>query len=321
MTKKLVAVLAQLSNEHKRAIEKAAEQNGFEARFFVENAQALPHLSDAEIVFGMGPELTQNAPRLRWFCTPQAGVDQYMGKNAFASPGAMLTNSSGAYGVTIAEHIVMVALEMMRRQMEYADIANRRQWTRNLRIRSIRNARVTLLGTGDIGREAAVRLRAFSPASIVGVNRSGKNPGELFDRVLPQAQLDAVLPETDLLILALPGTKETSGMLDEKRLLLLPEDSFLVNVGRGSAVDQQALERLMRAGRFAGAALDVFYREPLPKEDSLWQCPRLLITPHIAGNMTLDYTVDQIVSLFLEDFENYCAGRPLKRMVDRQRGY
>ena len=321
MNRKLIVSLEPISPGQREVITKAAKNKGFEALFFTRNADAMPYLSDAEIVFGAGLDLTKNAPALRWFCTPQAGVNQYLGDGAFASPCAVLTNSSGAYGTTIAEHIVMVTLEMMRRQQEYTAIVQRREWTRNLRVRSIRNARITLLGTGDIGQEAAIRLRAFSPASLVGVNRSGKNPGEAFDRILTREQLDNALPDTDLLILALPETDETNGILNEQRMLSMPKDSFLVNVGRGNAIHRQALERLLLSGHFAGVALDVFEQEPLPPGDSLWQCPRLLITPHVAGNMTLDYTVERIVSLFLEDFENYCANRPLRRKVDRTLGY
>ena len=108
--------------------------------------------------------------------------------------------------------------------------------------------------------------------------------------------------------------------LDAERLALLPDGALIVNVGRGTAVDQAALERELRAGRLQ-AALDVFEQEPLPADDPLWDCPGLLLTPHVAGNMTLPYTRDRIVALFLEDFENYCAGRPLQRQVDLKKGY
>ncbi len=215
----------------------------------------------------------------------------------------------------------MVTLEMMRRRSEYLEIVRRKGWIRDLHIDSIRNSRITLLGTGDIGRECAKRLRAFGPAALVGVNRRGVNPEDLFDRVVPADQLEKILPETDLLILSLPATEETRGILNEERLALLPETARLVNVGRGSAVDQKALEKMLREGKLAGAALDVFEQEPVPPEDSLWDCPRLLMTSHIAGNMTLDYTVEQITRQFLEDLENYAAGRPLKHLVDRKREY
>ena len=320
MSRKLVAAIAALDENHRSQIRAAAEKNGFKALFFDSDAQALPHLADAEIVFGQSAALAKNSPVLRWLCTPSAGVNQFMAADAFASPDAALTNSSGAYGVTIAEHVIMITLEMLRRQPEYNAIVQRREWTRSLPVRSIKNSRVTLLGTGDIGQETALRLRAFGPASLIGVNRSGKNPGGLFDRVIRQGDLDTILPDTDILIISLPGTPETYHMLNAERLALLPEAALVVNVGRGTVIDQKALEKELRAGRLK-AALDVFEQEPLPAADTLWDCPNLLMAPHVAGNMTLPYTRDRIVALFLEDFENYCAGKPLARLVDRKKGY
>ena len=320
MSRKLVTVISVLDPGHRERIAAAAEKHGFEALFFDDDLSARPALADAEIVFGQSAALARFSPRLRWLCSPSAGVNQFSGEGVFASPDAVLTNSSGAYGVTISEHVVMIALEMLRRQPEYNAIVSRREWVRNLPVRSLRDARVTLLGTGDIGRECAVRLRAFGPAWLAGVNRGGKNPGNLFDRIIPQDRLDSVLPETDLLVISLPGTPETFHMLDARRLALLPDAALVVNVGRGTVIDQAALERELRAGRLF-AALDVFEQEPLPREDPLWDCPNLLIAPHVAGNMTLPYTKDRIVGLFLEDFENYCAGKPLARRVDLTKGY
>ena len=320
MPRKLVAVNPALDDKHWNQIRSAAYKNGFEALFFREDAPALPYLDDAEVIFGQSAILAQHSPRLRWLCTPSAGVDQFTTPGVFASPYAVLTNSSGAYGVTIAEHIVMLALEMLRRQTDYSAIVSRREWRRDLPVRSVKGSRIALLGTGDIGREAAIRLRAFGPAWMAGVNRSGKNPQGLFDRVIPQEELDSLLPQTDMLVISLPGTQETLHMLDERRLALLPGQALVINVGRGSVIDQKALEKELRAGRLC-AALDVFEKEPLPPDDPLWDCPNLLIAPHVAGNMTLPYTKDRIVDMFLEDFENYCAGRTLLRQVDLKKGY
>lgn len=320
MRRKMVATTAALEEKHRMLISAAAEERGFEVIFCDSDAQALPHLADAEIVFGQSAALARNAPVLRWLCTPSAGVNQFLGEGVFASPDAVLTNSSGAYGVTIAEHIVMVTLEMLRRQAEYSAVVASREWTRDLPVRSIKNSRITLLGTGDIGQEAARRLRAFEPQSLTGVNRSGCNPGGLFDAVRKQEQLEIALRETDILVVSLPGTSETLHMLDGKRLALLPEGALVVNVGRGTVIDQRALEKELHAGRLY-AALDVFETEPLPRQDTLWDCPNLLITPHVAGNMTLPYTRDRIVALFLKDFENYCAGKALLQQVDLKKGY
>lgn len=321
MRRKMVVVLPVLGSEQCEQISLSAATHGFDVSFFTEAQEALPALADAEVILGQSELLSRNAPKLRWLCTPSAGVNQFLSSDAFAEPNAMLSNSSGAYGVTIAEHIVMVTLELMRRQTEYNEIVSQRAWRRDLPIRSIHGSRITLLGTGDIGREAAVRLRAFSPHSLIGMNRSGRNPRNLFDRVITENELDSVLPDTDLLILSLPDTKDTRGILNAHRLALLPRDAFLVNVGRGSAIDQQALEALLRDGHLSGAALDVFEQEPVPVDSTLWTCPRLLITPHVAGNMTLDYTVEKIIAQFLEDFERYCSGLPPIHLVDRSIGY
>ncbi len=319
MARRLVVAVAQLTDAHRSEIRAAATRHGFEALFFDAVEDALPAAEAAEVLLTDSPRLAQAARALRWVCTPAAGVDAFVVPGALPR-GAMLSNSSGAYGVTIAEHIVMVTLELMRRQRDYDAIVARRAWRRDLAVRSILGCRTLILGTGDIGREAAVRLRAFRPARLVGLNRSGYNPGGLFDRCIAPEALDDALPEADLVVLCLPATEATRRLLDARRLSMLHEGAILVNVGRGSAVDQSALERLLRAGRLS-AALDVFEEEPLPPGHGLWSCPNLLITPHVAGNMTLPYTLDRIAALFLEDFDNYCAGRPLARRVDPAKGY
>ena len=263
MPRKLVVALPAFTDIHCRRISAAAKEHGFEVEFYPDAASALPHVEDAEIIVSNEALPAKYAPQLRWFCTASAGVDPFTLPGAFLSTDAVLTNSSGAYGVTIAEHIIMVTLELMRRQMDYSAIIARHEWKRDLPVRSIKRSRVTLLGTGDIGTEAVVRLRAFDPASITGVNRRGANPGGLYDRIVTIDRLDEALPDTDLLIISLPGTPETVHILDARRLALLPDGAVLVNVGRGPVVDSRALEADLRAGRLS-AALDVFEQEPLP---------------------------------------------------------
>ncbi len=320
MNRKIAVVLPVLSSSQRDRIAREAASLGFSTLFFEDTASAIPHLSDVEIILGQDAKLIPNAPSLRWICTPSAGVNPYVDDSLYHSPDVLLSNSSGAYGVTISEHIVMVTLALMRRSSEYREIVAERKWIRNLTIRSIRDSRITLLGTGDIGRKAAARLRAFDPACILGVSRTGK-PDPLFDHNYTLDALDSLLPKTDVLIMSLPGTPETTHLMNAERLAMLPRDAYLINVGRGTALDENALEALMRAGHLAGAALDVFETEPLPADSTLWTCPRVFITPHNAGNMTLGYTVDQIVSLFLEDLTRYANNLPLLRQVDRRRGY
>ena len=319
--KKILVYIPRLTGQHRRDIEKAAGKCGYSVVFCDGINAALAEAADAEIILAADPTLPGAAPELKWMCCAFAGVEPFLVPGAFANPEALLTNASGAYGVTIAEHVVMVTLEIMRRQADYNRLVAAREWVRDLPIRSIRGSRVTLLGAGDIGREVAIRLRAFGPKRIIAVNRSGRDAGDMFDKTLSTSALDGVLPETDVLVMSLPGTAETAGIMDGRRLALMPKDAFLINVGRGSAIDEAALLALMQSDHLAGAALDVFEREPLPVDSPMWDCPRLLITTHVAGNMTLDYTVNRIVEMFLEDFGRYCAGRPLAHLVDREKGY
>ena len=320
MSRKIVCTVSSFTAGQKESIREAAERLGFVCEFYGSAEAALQAVGDAEIILGDTPILTQAAPKLRWIFTPSAGINQFGAPDAFASPDAVLSNSSGAYGVTISEHIVMVTLELMRRQPEYNAIVADRSWIRDLSVRSIHGSRILLLGTGDIGRETAKRLRAFGPASIRGVNRSGRHPGSEFDEVFPLARLDEFLPETDLLILSLPGTPETKGLLSAARLAKLPDGAIVVNVGRGTVIDQSALEAELRAERLQ-AALDVFEEEPIPEGSDLWTCPNLLITPHIAGNMSLPYTVEKVAEFFLEDLERYARSEPLKHQASRAKGY
>lgn len=317
---KLLINLPEFIETQRDAIRDAAKKQGYAALFCDQTEDALREASDASVILSGNPALVPAAKALRWFCAPSAGVDHFVRVWDQAPEDAILTNSSGAYGVTISEHIVMVLLELMRKRAQYREIVSRREWVRNLPVRSILGSRITFLGTGDIGQETVKKIRGFRPAGILGVNRSGKNPADLFDRVVPVTELPDVLRETDVLIMSLPGTKESTGILSREMLAILPDQAIVVNVGRGNSIDEEALLSELHAGRLL-AALDVFQTEPLPQDSPFYDCPNLLLTPHVSGNMTLPYTVQQICDLFLADFERFVKGERPERLVDVARGY
>jgi len=320
MSRRMAVSVQNLTQAQEDAIRAAAERHGFEIRFLPDPAEDREYLNSSEVVFGHLPGTARHSTALKWICTPYAGVDQFLAPGGFANPEAMLSNSSGAYGVTIAEHTVMILLEILRRRKEYRRITDGKGWIRDLPVRAIKGAKILMAGTGDIGQETAIRLRAFGPAKITGVNRNGKNPGGLFDRICTAKDWEAELTDTEILIVSLPGTKESFHMIGEKQLAALPEGAVIINVGRGSVIDQAALTRELANGRLY-AGLDVFEQEPPAEDDPVWELENLVMTPHTAGNMTLPYTVQRIVELFLEDLENYCAGRKPARLVDREAGY
>ena len=312
-----------LTDAHKAQIQKTAAEAGFVPHFFTleQFDEAKACLQDCEILYAHSPELLRAAPAtLKWYCCSFAGVDPYCkDPSIFANPDCVLTNSN-VYGVTIAEHVVMVTLMLLRRMPEYEEIVRNRSWSNQLPIRSIRDNEFTILGTGNIGVNVAERMRGMGAAKIIGLSRSGR-PHPAFDEVHPIADLDKVLPDTKILVMALPGTAETIHILDRVRIALLPKDAYVINVGRGTAVEQEPLIEALNEGRIAGAALDVMDPEPLPADHPLWSAKNLILTPHVSGNMTLGYTCDTNVAMFCEDLKNYAAGKPLNGFVDRVKGY
>lgn len=313
-----------LTEAHKALLEKTAAETGFTPHFFtldqLEEAKAC--VQNCEVLYAHSMDLLRAAPKsLQWYCCSYAGVDPYCkDPSCFANPECLLSNSN-VYGVTIAEHIIMVLLMLLRRMPEYEEVIRNRDWSNQLPIRSIRDNTFTILGTGNIGQHAADRLRSMGAARIVALSRSGKADPAHFDAVYPISELDAVLPDTHNLIMALPGTPETVGILTRARIGLLPKDALVVNVGRGTAIDQDALVEALNTGAINGAALDVMDPEPLPKDHPLWTARNIILTPHVSGNMTLGYTCDRNVELFCEDLRRYAAGESLHGLVDRTLGY
>ena len=318
---KILVINNQLEQKHIDLIEQTAVELGALVNFYKAETDIPESDFDAEIIYGFAPSIVKTSKNLKWLCVPWAGVDSLMVPGYFANEECLLTNSAGAYGVSIAEHMISVSLVMMRRLNEFFEETRNGQWLSPRSQRSLKDCRITVLGTGDIGTTFAKRAKAFEPAQIIGVCRSGKSSESVYDKVLSVKELDDVLPETDLLAMSLPATAETKGILSRERMALMPEGAYIVNVGRGSAIDEDALADNLESGHLAGAALDVFQTEPLPADNRLWKTKNLLITPHVAGNMTLPYTKDKNVNMFLEDLRNYKEGRPLRYLVDRRLGY
>lgn len=320
--KKIAVVEKFFEPHHMRQIDAAAARYGYSVDYYLDGVLPESRAAEYEIVYGMPDRaVLRHMAALKWFCASFAGVDRYVDEALYPHEGVLLTNSAGAYGVTIAEHILMVTLMLLRQMQPTQEAIRRREWLPPLPVRSICGSAITVLGTGDIGTSFARRAKAMGAKHICGVRRTMKPADPAFDAVTTLAELNTVLPATDILVMALPSTGETAGVLNRERIALLPPQAIVVNVGRGTAVDQQALAEALNAGRIAGAALDVFVPEPLPRDHFLWETKNLLITPHVAGNMSLGYTRDRDVEMFCQDLERFATGQPLAHLVDRRRGY
>jgi len=175
------------------------------------------------------------------------------------------------------------------------------------------------VGLGRVGTRIA-ELSAAMGIEVIGHRRSAHEelpPG--VRRVVDRAGLDEALPSADLLVIAAPETRQTRRLVDRPRLELLPSRGVLVNVGRGSLVDEEALVEMLETGRLLGAALDVFEEEPLPPDSPFWTLPNVIVSPHSASTVVQEN--DRLVELFIENLHRYLDGRPLLNEFDKSRSY
>ena len=324
--KKCYAICDFLSDANKRQMRSVAEECGFEMGFFDSSEDAAGKISDAEAVYCDEGEILREMPNLRWCHSISAGVGHFLNSGVFDSGDVFLTNSSGAYGLAISEHIIMMALLLMRRMPEYFKVVEERGWTRDLKIRSVKGSVIAIAGTGNLGQNAAKRFKALGAKKVIGFSRSGSSR-DFFDEVFRMDDFeDAVSScaeedQIDVLVLCVPGTPDSEGMLSAERIALLPEKTFVINVGRGTVIDQEALIEALNEGRIAGAALDVMYPEPLPEDHPLWTARNCIITPHIPGDMGLPETIAITVGIFCGNLRRYADGRELTNLIDINAGY
>ena len=317
MKENVLVVLNSLTDTQVATLRKLCEENDYRFSLAANATEAEQYLSEATIIYGGGSYLIKNAPKLKWFHSASAGVNNYI---PVIKEETLLTNSAGAFGLSIAEHIIMVTLMMLRKMPQYRQYTAERQWHKGLPQESIYGQRITVVGTGDIGTRFAERVSAFHPSCINGVSRTGRKK-PFFTATYPIDKLDELLPETDLLVSCVPETPETINYLNRKRIALLPQGARIVNVGRGSAIDEDALIEALESGKLAGAALDVFRKEPLPEDSPLYKTANLIITPHISGNLTIDYTKETNFNMFLTNLKHYINSEPMEHVVDRKLGY
>ncbi len=279
-------------------------------------------LLDAEVVIGnLTQEELAQAKALRWLQIPWSGVNAYSAMAQFPQ-NVTLTNTTGAFGKVIAEHVIGSMLVFCRTFLPYFRNQQQSLWRDAGAQKTLEGKTALILGAGDIGTQTAKRLRAFE-MQIIGVRRTAGACPDCYDEMHTLEDLDALLPRADFIVCALPDTPLTRGLFDEARLLRCKRDAVLVNVGRGSLIVSDDLARVMRSGHLWGASLDVTDPEPLPPDHPLWQLDNVLITPHVAGASfgKLAETEDKISDLIAENLRRWLDGRPLANVVDLSVGY
>jgi phosphoglycerate dehydrogenase-like enzyme len=291
------------------------------------SAEVMREIADADayVGFGMPRALFLAGKRLRWIHSAAAGVGSLLFPEMTES-NVVLTNSAGVHAVPMAEHVLGGLLYLLR-QFDVAVAQQRdRLWNRDpfvgerSRVRELSECCALIVGAGGIGTEIARRLSALGVRCVGVRRRPHHGVPEGFDAVYGVDALDAMLSTADILIVAAPATPETRGLVTAERLDHLPQGAIVVNVARGSLVDERALAERLRAGRLSGALLDVFEREPLPADSDLWTAPRLLLTPHVSATSPGGYWRREL-ELFTDNWARFASGRPLRNVVDKRAGY
>jgi phosphoglycerate dehydrogenase-like enzyme len=302
----------------------------------------LEAVREAEIYFGYGiPEaLLEAAPHLRWVHSGAAGVAKSLTPGMLASP-VVFTNSAVVHAPPIAETVLAMIL-FFGRGLDFAVEGKRRgEWWQDpfyapdSPLRELAGSTVGIVGLGGIGREVARRVASLG-ARVVALKRKAANARE--DALVPVAGggslaevirivrgysgLEALLTESDVVVVSTPETPETRGLLGARELARMKPGALLINVARGRIVDEQALGEALAEGRLRGAGLDVFAEEPLPSGHAFWSLPNVLLTPHVSGVTTGFWRRE--TDLILRNLGRYLRGvRPAEweNVVDKRAGY
>ena len=279
-------------------------------------------LARAEIAFEFDwerpAELLQRASRLRWVQSTSSGIGPQLIRLGLAGSPLTITNAAGIHAQPLAEFVIMAALSFAKEMPRTSRWQAERHWERFCGYQ-VAGTRMLLIGLGKVGGRIA-ELSSALGIEVVG-NRlpvEGALPPGV-SRLVDTDGIDGELPATDLLVLAAPDTPKTANLLSRRRLELLPPRAVVINVGRGSLLDEDALTEMLAAGRLRGAALDVFAKEPLPADSPLWALPNVIISPHSASTVVQEN--DRLVDLFIENLHRYLDGRPLVNVFDHTRMY
>lgn len=285
-------------------------------------AEAMTVCAEIDVFYGRpSDELLAAAPKLRWIQASSAGVDFLMSTPMLVESPIPVTNTRGAHGPSIAEHVFAMLLTMTRGIPQATEWKGQKHWGRGevyRSLREIKDSTIGIVGYGAIGRNVAKRAKAFDMEPLAVDARPG--PGDdAVAEVWPVARLHEMLGRADVVVIAAPYTRESHHLIDAAAIRAMRPNAYLFAVSRGGIVDEAALAAAMQAGHLTGAGLDVTEQEPLPPESPLWDIPNLILTPHTAG--ASGPKERRCVEVFRENLVRFAAGQELMNLVDKRAGY
>lgn len=257
---------------------------------------------------GLLPQLF-GVTNLRWFHSFSAGVDHPAFK-LLLERGTILTNSSGATAQPIAQYVIAMMLRVAKRMDAWAEAQRERRW-QSIETGELTGKTVGIVGVGHIGGEVARLAKAFR-MRVIGCRRRQRRM-RYVDELVPPERIADLLERSDFVVLAVPLTTSTEGLIGEPQLRAMRPDAWLINIARGNVVEEAALVRALEEGSIGGACLDVFQEEPLPEESALWSLPNVIVTPHNSGWSPLN--LERGTEVFIDNLRRFVDGRPLRNRV------
>lgn len=276
-------------------------------------------LKDVEIVLGnIDFNLLKDMPNLKFLQISNAGSDLYAKREEIRNK-VILANSTGCYSDSISEWIIGMIMYFYKNLNVIIPNQTKHLFINPGETKSVYGSKVLIVGAGSIGMYTARKLDALG-AKVWGIKKTAFIKPDYLKGLYTNEKLEEIISDFDIVIMAMPASKDTYHYMNEKRLRMLKQDALLINVGRGTCIDEEALIRVLEEKKIF-AALDVFENEPLDKDSKLWDLKNCLITPHSTGNETNEHTRELLTKLALENLDNYLNSRPIKNLVDFETGY
>ena len=311
-------ILSQVQFEDKEIARLKAVASDLEVVVAESMADALEEIADADIFFGRIPQPVFRAARqLRWVQAMGAGVETCMFPELIES-NVVLTNTSGAYNHAMADHAFGLILAISRGIAHFVRKQSQKVWARDRSFRQLAGQTLGVVGLGNIGCEIARRGRAFGMTVLAADIRDMECPA-FVDELYGVDNLDKVLMQSDYLVIVVPLTHKTRGMIGAEELRKMKPTACLISMGRGPVIDEAALIEALRNGVIAEAGLDVFEKEPLPPDSELWNMENVIISPHLGG--AAPETRAMAFEMFFENLKRFVAGKPLMNVIDKQRQF
>lgn len=309
-----------LASQHYLKHKEEFEKFNLELDFANEMEATKEQVEWADIIMGrVKEEYLDNHNHLLYYHTSFAGSDTYA-KHPTINNKVPLTNSTGCFSLAMAEHMVGMTLSLAKNFEAYNKAQDKSEWLHWLpHCVSINNSNVLVLGAGSIGLEYA-RLMHGLGAKVTGIKRTPGIKPDYLENLYTLDKLDECLKKADIVAMALPQSNETVNIMNRDRLNLLKEGCLLINVGRGSAIDDEALIELLKQHKIK-AALDVFKKEPLDSNNPYWELDNCMVLPHITGKPMSDDVVEKLNAIALYNLDAFLNHKPLKNVVDYNTGY